>query len=103
MHYKTHAFIRQIMITYSHKGKKSTYKKKQMKRLISILENIFLNEGTQDLSSIGRKQLIGYWHRTEGEKNETRRAKYCILKRFFCEYNLKVTVPEPKKCDVHNN
>ncbi|MEZ8196957.1 hypothetical protein [Vibrio cortegadensis] len=100
MHHKTNSFIRQIMITYSHKGKKSLYKKKQMKRLISILDDIFSHEGIQQLSIVGRKQLIGYWRRTEHEKYETRRAKYCILYRFFSLYNPQVTVPEPKKCEV---
>lgn len=98
MHHKTHALIRQLMLPYSAKGKKSTYKKKQMNRLIAIIDNIFHHEGTQDLSSIGRKQLIGYWKRTENEQFETRRAKYTILKKFFALYNPKVTVPEPKKC-----
>lgn len=96
MHHKTHALIRQFMLPYITKGKKSTYKKKQIKRLIAIIDDIFQNEGTQDLSSIGRRQLIGYWRRTEHEKNETRQAKWLILRRFFKLYNAKVTVPTPK-------
>ena len=74
-----------------------------MNRLIATIDNIFHHEGTQDLSSIGRKQLIGYWKRTENEQFETRRAKYTILKKFFALYNPKVTVPEPKKCAVASN
>ncbi|QRG81509.1 hypothetical protein [Vibrio diabolicus] len=98
MHHQTHALIRQFMLPYFTKGKKSTYKNKQIRRLIAIIDNIFYYEGTQDLSAIGRKQLIGYWRRTESEQFETRRAKYVILRKFFALYNPKVTVPEPKKC-----
>ncbi|MBE4219040.1 hypothetical protein [Vibrio parahaemolyticus] len=98
MHHQTYAFIHQCMLPYTKKGKKSTYKKKQMKRLVAIIDDIFQHEGMARLDSIGRRQLIGYWKRTENEQFETRRAKYTILKKFFALYNPKVTVPEPKKC-----
>lgn len=96
MHHKTHALIRQIMSNYIKKGKKSTYKQKQIKRLIAIIDDVFENEKMNQLDAIGRKQLIGYWRRTENQTEETRRAKYTILKKFFELYNAKVTVPIPK-------
>ncbi|EPX6970178.1 hypothetical protein ACW0W9_004817 [Vibrio parahaemolyticus] len=102
MHHQTHALIRQFMLPYSAKGKKSTYKKKQMKRLIAIIEDIFVHEGSEDLSAIGRKQLIGYWRRTECEQLETRRAKYIILCRFFSIYNRKIKVPKPKNVNQNS-
>lgn len=97
MHHQTHFEIRSALSAYRSKGKKSAYKQKQMKRLVAILEDIFRNEGTERLSAVGRRQLIGYWRRTEGETDQTRREKYSILKRFFAAYNPTVTVPEPKK------
>ncbi|MGR5303008.1 hypothetical protein [Vibrio alfacsensis] len=97
MHHQTYAFIHQCMLPYTKKGKKSTYKKKQMKRLIAIINDIFQHEGIARLDSIGKRQLIGYWRRTEHEQFETRRAKYTILKKFFALYHPQVTVPEPKK------
>ncbi|MCE7626315.1 hypothetical protein [Vibrio cholerae] len=100
MHHQTYAFIHQCMLPYTKKGKKSTYKKKQMKRLIAIIDDIFQHEGMAKLDTIGKRQLIGYWRRTEHEKFETRRAKYTILKKFFALYHPQVTVPEPKKCAI---
>ena len=95
MHHKVYGQIHLTMMPYTTKGKKSSYKKKQMKRLVAILEDVFRHENTQDLNSIGRKQLIGYWRRTEHEKINTRREKYMVLKRFFELYNPKITVPMP--------
>jgi tRNA C32,U32 (ribose-2'-O)-methylase TrmJ len=95
MHHIIHFEIRQTMNEYTGKGKKSAYKKKQMKRLISILDEIMSTEGEPRLSAIGRRQLIRHWKRTENERNQTRREKYSILKRFFNSYNPKVMVPEP--------
>lgn len=97
MHHKIYAKVMLFMLPYHSKGKKSTYKKKQLRRLIAILDDIFQHENMSDLDAIGRRQLIGYWSRTENETHETRRAKYTILKMFFQLYNPKITVPNPKK------
>ena len=95
MHHILHYEIRQAMNEYTAKGKKSAYKKKQMKRLISILDDIMSAEGDPRLSAIGRRQLIRYWKRTEGETDQKRREKYSILRRFFNSYNPKISMPEP--------
>ena len=97
MHHKTHALVRQVMMPYTTKGKKSSFKKVQMKRLISVLDDIFQHEGMSDLNAIGKRQIIGYWRRTESETDKTRREKYSILRRYFSLYNPTVQVPEPKK------
>ncbi len=86
------------MSPYITKGKKSPYKKKQMSRLISILEEIMNKEGDPRLSAIGKRQITRYWKSIESENDKTRREKYSILIKFFKLYNPKVTVPEPKKC-----
>lgn len=86
------------MSPYTTKGKKSAYKKKQMIRLISILEFIMNKENEPRLSAIGKRQIIRYWKSIEDENDKTRQEKYSILKKFFALYNPKVTVPEPKKC-----
>lgn len=96
MHPQTHFEIRQTLIVYSTKGKKSAYKKKQMKRLIAIIDDIFKHEPISSLESIGKRQIIGYWKRHENESVKTRREKYSILSKFLCLYNSKITVPEPK-------
>ncbi len=96
MHPQTHFEIRQIMMVYSTKGKKSAYKKKQMKRLIAIIDDIFKHEPISSLESIGKRQIIGYWKRYECESFKTRREKYSILLNFLRLYNSKIKVPEPK-------
>ena len=99
MHNRTHFHIRQIMSSYVTKGKKSAYKKKQMKRLVSILNQIMNTEGDPRLEAIGKRQIIRFWKRTETESNKTRREKYSILCKFFESYNSKITVPEPKNSE----
>lgn len=85
-----------VMAFYLKKG--IPYRKKQMKRLLAILEDIFEHEPylNEELDRIGRRQIIGYWRRTEGESNNTRQEKYQILRLFFQVANLKGHVPWPK-------
>ena len=83
------------MSYYTMKGKRSDYKKKQMLRLVSILDNIIAREGDSRLEAIGKRQIIRYWKSTEDESTKTRREKYSILKKFFGVYNPNVSVPEP--------
>jgi len=97
MHNQTHYLIRQTMSPYTTKGKTSAYKKKQITRLISILEQIMNKEGDPRLEAIGKRQIIRYWKSTEEESHKTRREKYSILRKFFSLYNPKITVPEPKE------
>ena len=97
MHHHTHYLIRQTMSPYTTKGKKSAYKKKQMTRLVSILEQIMSKESDPRLEAIGKRQIIRYWKSIEGENNKTGREKYSILRKFFSLYNPKVTVPKPKE------
>ncbi len=75
------------------------YRRKQVKRLMTILDDIFRHEPyvAEQLNRIGRRQLIGYWERTNEEGNQVRREKYAILKMFFEMANLKVRVPEPRR------
>lgn len=96
MHHKQHFEIRKLMSEYTSKGKKSAYKKKQMKRLFAILDDIMQHEGDDRLTAIGKRQIVRYWKRTTVETNRTRREKYSILKRFFGVYNGNILVPEPK-------
>ncbi len=91
------------MSSYITKGKKSTYKKKQIIRLINTLDKIMNTEGDTRLSAIGKRQIIKYWKSIEDENDKTRREKYSILSKFFALYNPKVRVPEPKKCVVNTN
>jgi hypothetical protein len=85
------------MSPYITKGKKSAYKKKQITRLVNILDEVMRKEGDTRLSAIGKRQIIRYWKSIENERDKTRREKYSILCKFFNLYNPKVKVPEPKK------
>lgn len=98
MHYKQVRYIYSVMSSYTSKGKKSSYKRKQMRRLIQILEDILSHEPISQIHCIGRRQIIGYWRRHEHESHKTRMEKYHILVKFFAAYDLtaNVTVPKPK-------
>lgn len=96
MHNKTYGQINQIMLPYSSKGKKSAFKKKQIKRLISIFDDIFISEKSEDLRAIGKRQIIGHWRRIAHETDKTRKEKYSILKCFFSFYKPIFKVPRPK-------
>ncbi|MGR5318928.1 hypothetical protein [Vibrio sp. PNB22_1_1] len=85
-----------IMAPYRKRG--IAYRSKQIQRLLLILDDIFRHEpyAAEQLHRIGRRQIIGYWQRTQHDSAQTRREKYAILKRFFDMANLKVTVPRPR-------
>ena len=102
MHYKTVKEILLVMHDYKAKGKKSPYKKKQIRRLITILESIVKNE-QQELPDIGRKHIIGYYRRHSSETYKTLKEKYSILEKFFSRYNPRIRVPKPHpdKCLNH--
>ncbi|MCG3861768.1 MULTISPECIES: hypothetical protein [Vibrio] len=100
MNRQTVKSIYQSMSEYYRKGKKSGYKKKQMKRLIRIIQDILQNEGTSQIKTIGKRQIIGYWRRTEHESPQTRREKYNILKKYFEVTNEKIKVPQPREKSI---
>ncbi len=87
------------MTTYINKGKKSPFKKIQMKRLVAMLDEIMSKESEPRLEAIGKRQIIRHWKRIENETDKTRREKYLILLKFFNLFNPKVTVPEPRLKD----
>lgn len=101
MHHKKYFEINQIMHTYVAKGTKSTYKKRQMKRLIAALEDIFNQEGTERINAIGRRQIIGFWRRNK-DSDKIRYEKFLILREFFGRCNPSVTVPKPTVNKVEN-
>lgn len=84
------------MASYHKRG--IPYRKKQVKRLLMIFEDIFRQEPyvAEQLSRVGRRQIIGYWERTKEEGEQVRREKYAILRLFFETANLSVRVPRPK-------
>lgn len=95
MHHHKYHEICKIMHTYTAKGTKSSYKKRQIRRLIDALQDIFGAEGTERLETIGRRQLIGFWRRNQ-DCEKVRYEKFLILREFFSRYNPKVSVPKPK-------
>lgn len=100
MHAKRYHEINQIMHTYKSKGSKSIYKRRQMKRLIDALKDIFKHESTERIEAIGWRQLTGFWNRNT-DSDRVRYEKYLILREFFSRCNAKVTVPKPKVRDLN--
>jgi hypothetical protein len=98
MHHQKHAEIRLIMHSYIAKGTKSLYKNRQMKRLFAAIEDIFKHEGTERLTAIGKRQLIGFWRRNN-DSDKIRYEKYLILREFFSRSNPSITVPKPRPID----
>ncbi|GEA49265.1 hypothetical protein VIN01S_00690 [Vibrio inusitatus NBRC 102082] len=74
------------------------FRRKQVKRLVAIFEDIFTHEPylNEHLDRVGKRQIIGYWRRTEHEGENVRKEKHAILSRFFTAARLKGKVPKPK-------
>ncbi|MEZ9944851.1 hypothetical protein BCS96_04315 [Vibrio breoganii] len=100
MNRNTFKQIMTTMASYNKKGIK--YRGKQLKRLVSMLDDIFQHEPNtgEHLERIGRKQITGYWRRTEEESPQVRQEKYAILKLFFETAQLKGQVPKPKNTNT---
>ncbi|MGR5130789.1 hypothetical protein [Vibrio alfacsensis] len=96
MNRQTKKQILTIMAPYHKRG--IPYRKKQIKRLLMILDDIFKHEPyvAEQLKRVGRRQIAGYWERTKHESAKVRKEKYAILKLFFETANLKGNVPRPK-------
>ncbi len=96
MNKNTFSQVMTIMAPYRKKG--IPFRQKQIRRLISILEDIFQHEKYlgEQLHKVGRRQIIGYWERTKHESNQTRKEKYAILKLFFEQAHFRGRVPFPK-------
>ncbi len=84
-----------VMAPYHKRG--IPYRRKQIKRLITILDDIFLHEPYlgEQLQKVGKRQIIGYWQRARGESAQVRAEKYAILKLFFETARLTGRVPKP--------
>ena len=92
----TRKTIMAVMSSYLKRG--IPYRKKQMRRLLAILDDIFLHEPNvgEALEKIGRRQIIGYWERTRLESDSVRFEKYQILSLFYGNAGLKGRVPKPR-------
>ncbi|MEZ9874659.1 hypothetical protein [Vibrio breoganii] len=96
MNLNTFKQIHTTMAPYLKRG--IPFRRKQVKRLIAIFEDIFSHEPylNERLGRVGRRQIIGYWRRTEHEGFRVRKEKYAILVTFFNAAGLKGKVPKPK-------
>ena len=85
-----------VMAPYHKRG--FPFRRKQIKRLIAILDDIFIHEPYlgERLQKVGKRQIIGYWQRTRWETAQERAEKYAILKLFFETAQLTGRVPRPK-------
>ncbi|MFA0633116.1 hypothetical protein AB4549_10310 [Vibrio breoganii] len=85
-----------LMAPYLKKG--IAYRQKQFRRLLAIYEDIFAHEPylNDEISRVGRRQIIGYWERTKEESSAVRKEKYQVLCLFYSKANLLGKVPKPK-------
>ncbi|MBY5948444.1 hypothetical protein [Photobacterium rosenbergii] len=85
---------------YRRQGAKK-YRKKQYRRLLNILNDIFNHEPSAhgELKRIGRKQIIGYWQRTINETDQTRLEKWRVLDRLFQAIK-KPSPPRPRRKNI---
>ena len=90
--------IQYLMTPYLRTGSK-TFRRKQISRLMFMLNNIFEHESPtpQDLRQIGRRQVIGFWRRHEHLTQKTRLEYWYVLKWLFERLNK----PEPPKPKNH--
>ncbi|MGR5261338.1 hypothetical protein ACPV5Q_15395 [Vibrio astriarenae] len=96
MNPNTHKQIMTVMASYNKKG--IPFRRKQIKRLLAIFNDIFSHEPKlgERLNAVGRRQIIGYWQRIKNESDQVRREKYHILVLFYSRAHLNVKVPLPR-------
>ena len=78
------------------------YRKRQYKRLLGALKDIFEHEPNcyGNINKVGRKQLIGYWRRNEHISQKVRIEYYRVLSDFFEILDTQIRVPKPRKITV---
>ncbi len=94
MNIKDYQQVKIALSEYRTHGAKS-YRKKQFHRVCRILDEILSHEGLNEISKIGRRQIIGYWIRHENESQQTRLEKWRVLKILFARIG-KNEPPKPK-------
>ncbi|MDN3717753.1 hypothetical protein [Vibrio breoganii] len=96
MQKNTYKQMATLMAPYLKKG--IAYRQKQVRRLLAIYDDIFAHEPylNDEITRVGRKQIIGYWERTKGESSAVRKEKYKVLCLFYNKANLRGKVPKPK-------
>lgn len=82
------------MVDHNTHGAKS-FRKKQFKRLVCLLDEIFEHEPISNFSQMGKRQIIGYWRRHEHESQKTRIEKWRVLKELWNQLG-KDEPPKPK-------
>ena len=84
------------MAFYNKKG--IGYRKVQLRRLVAIFDDIFHHEPYlgERITSVGRRQIIGYWERTKHESTQVRLEKYRVLTLFYATAHINVRVPKPR-------
>lgn len=93
--------IQMAMHIYRRRGA-TEYRKRQYKRLLNALKDIFEHEPNLhgNINRIGRKQLIGYWRRHEHLSQKVRVEHYRVIYELFEHLEIRVTVPKPKLAQV---
>ena len=92
-----HQTVNHLLHAYKRTGAKS-YRRKQVKRLMFMLNNIIQHEKnpTLQLHQLGRKQIIGFWRRHDHFSEATKNEYWRIVEILF-ERLGKVSPPKPNK------
>ena len=92
-----HQTVNRLLHTYKRTGAKS-YRRKQVKRLMFMLNNIIQHEKnpTLQLHQLGRKQIIGFWRRHQHLSESTKNEYWRIVEILF-EHLGKPSPPKPNK------
>ena len=92
-----HQTVNHLLHTYKRTGAKS-YRRKQVKRLMFMLNNIIQHEKnpTLQLHQLGRKQIIGFWRRHQHLSESTKNEYWRIVEILF-EHLGKPSPPKPNK------
>jgi hypothetical protein len=92
-----HQTVNHLLHAYKRTGAKS-YRRKQVKRLMFMLNNIIQHEKnpTLQLHQLGRKQIIGFWRRHQHLSESTKNEYWRIVEILF-ECLGKAPPPKPKK------
>lgn len=92
-----HQTVNHLLHAYKRTGAKS-YRRKQVKRLMFMLNNIIQHEKnpTLQLHQLGRKQIIGFWRRHQHLSESTKNEYWRIVEILF-ECLGKAPPPKPNK------
>lgn len=99
MNADTYKTLKHLLHYYKRTGSKA-YRKKQVVRLVFMLNNIFEYEkiSSNQLNALGRKHIIGFWRRHQNLSEKTRKEYWAITNVLFEQLGKpRPPLPKPSK------